>query len=699
MKHFRPGFALLLLAQFAVFWQYANREIVWAYPADFDQSSYLTMDYTLYRGVLRDGLLPALGHYFHEPHPTGLMLPLQDCAAEFLAGPGRMSNLLLNFGYFALLEVVFFVTASWLAGRTAVGWIGVGLLLLLQSPFLAAGGMFDCRIDFIACCLYGTFLCLLIRSDGLRERRWVAAAAGCALLLMSFRFITVTYLLGFCMTLGTLLLGVWLPWRGRAPGAEFVAQSLRRTLVFGAGILALGGVAVAANWKSIHDYYVVGHLTGNERHVRALEMGVSGLAGHLTYYLSSLLHEHLGLVFDVTWLVLAVAGLAAWLGRRPRTGETGPGDPATHGGRWAVPACMVAASLFAPWFILTLDESKSPVVANVLDTPAALLVVLVLARAGRRPARPAGSPAATAPGRSAGPWWAATAALVLILGGINWLTNLTHQGRFSARRTSVEQIGALHDFIGQESARLGFESPVISADMIYDWMVPSTINTALYERTGRWLDARPALGVGIFALTREEVFAKLGRSDFALVSTYPKEGPYPFYDSVRPLAGEIRAWCEAHLMRLRVFRIDSGEVTVYVRPEVALEGLSGEWITPAGVRLRLPSEELGQLRASGKTALVLEGADNLTALPQPPVASARLEGPGGEPGNVDCPAGYTRPAPGTYRIRIDLGAVPPGADAVVDLRLDGAFFVPKEVGINDDTRHLIVTRPTVTRFE
>ena len=125
MKIFRPGLTLLLLVQFALFWQFAKREIVWAYPADFDQSSYLSMDYTLYRNVLQDGLFPALGRYLRQPHPTGIMLPLQDCAIEFLAGPGRLPNLLLNFGYFVLLEIVFFVTARWLAGRTAFGWIGL----------------------------------------------------------------------------------------------------------------------------------------------------------------------------------------------------------------------------------------------------------------------------------------------------------------------------------------------------------------------------------------------------------------------------------------------------------------------------------------------------------------------------------------------------------------------------------------------
>ena len=575
--------------------------------------------------------------------------------------------------------------------------------MLLQSPFLPSGGMFDCRIDFIACCLYGTFVCLLVRSNGLREGLWLAAAAGCALLLLTFRFVTFAYLLGFCTTLFTLLLGLRLLWRGRVRGAVILARSMWRTLALGLGVVATGGALIAAHWQAIHDYYVVGHLTGNEKHIRALEAGVTGRTEHLTYYLSSLLHEHLGTTFLVTFLVLLAVGLAVWFGGRQGKRSAASGSPLTHGGAWVVSVCMILAGLFAPWFILTLDESKSPVVANVLDTPTALLLILLLTALVGSPARTPGASAAPAPVRPGNAWWGVAATFVLVFGSINWLTHLTRQGRFSPRRTSVEQIGALYDFLGDESARMGFRAPTISADMIYDWMIPSTINVSLYERSGRWLDARSALGVAIFAVPREQVFAKLEQSDFALISTFSKEGSYPFYDSIRPLGGEIRTWCEAHLLRLRVFAIDGEQVTVYVRPDVPIEGLSGGWITPAGVRLRILNEELAMIRDGSKSALILEGADNAIWLSQAPVASVRLAGPDGLPGSVDCPSEYTRPSPGTYRIRVDLGplraAVPSGGDAVVDLHLDGASFVPKEKGVNDDTRVLVVTRPSVIRFE
>ena len=613
-----------------------------------------------------------------------------------------MSNLLLNFGYFVLLEIVFFTTARSLSGHSVFGWIGCGLLMMQQTVFLGAGGLFDCRIDFIAYCLYGVFVCLMLRSKGLREKRWLLSAAGCALLMMSFRFITFSYMLGFCTTLFTALLGVRVLWRrGRRREKAILAQAMWRAGALGLGFLIIGGTLIALNWRFIHDYYVVGHLTGNEKHIRAAEVGVTNLTGHLTYYGQSLWHDHLGTPFLLAWLVLAAVGLAGWMISRRRAATASP-RPARLKSVWLVQLLIIFASLFAPWFILTLDESKSGLVANVLVTPATLLVISLVAGLNR-PHWTRGKPVPIASLVPSIRWWYAAAAIVLVLGAFNWLDHLTRQGRFSERRSSVEQIGALYDFLGSESAHRGFDAPRIAADVIYDWIIPSTINVTLYERSGQWLKARPSLGTGIFSVTRAETIADLENSDIALVTTFPKIGPYPFYDSMRSLAGEIGAWCDAHLMRTRVFQIDEGQVTVYMRPNVILEGLSGEWITPDGIRLRIPGEVVAWMRANGKKSIILEGAENPAWLPKAPVASAQQLSPDGLPGKVTCPAEFTLPGPGTYRIRVDLGTLLPvvsdSADVVVAVGFAGAYFVPNEVGINEDSRHLIVSGPRAILFE
>ncbi len=699
MKTPRLLLALLFLAQFGLFWQYAKREIVWAYPGGYDQSAYLTLDTLLYQDILHEGPLSAIRNYLHQIPPTGLMLPLQDSFLHFFLGPGRMSNLLLNFLYFVLLEVAVFTTARWRSGYEAFGWLGCGLLMMQMTAFLSSGGMFDCRIDFIVYSLYGIFLCLLIRSDGMREKRWIVAAGGCAILMVGFRFITFAYLLGMCMTFFTALLGLWMVWRGRWRERAVLGRAMRRTAVLGGVFLVGGGALIARNWRVIHDYYVVGHLTGNEKHLRAIEMGVTNLTGHLTYYFSSLFEEHLGAVFVAAWIALAALGLAGWFFGRSGTLPL-PRRFGRTNGRWIIELLLLCASLFAPWFVLTLDESKSPVVAGVLGPPCVLLLISLVAGLTRR--WRAGSASGT-PVALASTWWSVAAAVTLVLGSANWLNHLARQWQYSSRRPSVEQIGALYDLLGDEAPRRGLTAPRIATDVMYDWLVPSTINVSLFERSGRWLGAHPSLGFSMFAISREEVFSELAKADIALITTFPKEGPYPFYASIRPLGAEINAWCVAHLVRSRTFRIDDGEVTVYFRPNVALEGLSGEWITPAGFRIRVPADIVEKMRVDKQNFLVLEGPENPALLEGLPVASAQLAREDGTSGaGAACPATFALPKTGMYQLRIDLGAqiavLPAGAGAEVTVHLDGASFYPPDVGINDP-RHLVVTKPEVVRFE
>ncbi len=217
----------------------------------------------------------------------------------------------------------------------------------------------------------------------MREKRWLAAAVGVAFLLMSFRFISVAYLLGFCMTLFVCLFGLWWLWRGRRGERVLLGRATRRTAALGGLLLASGGLPIALNWQAIHNYYVVGHLTGSEKRLRVVEAGIFDLRGHLTYYVRSLSWDHLGRAFLVVSLAVVVLGLALWFFGRGKT-LTAPGRRGWCNSKWLVETLVCGASIFAPWFILTVDESKSPVVVGVVAPPCLLLLLsLVNAFASR----------------------------------------------------------------------------------------------------------------------------------------------------------------------------------------------------------------------------------------------------------------------------------------------------------------------------
>lgn len=689
----RLALCFLFLAQFALFRQYAAREIVPAYPTNFDQAAYLYTNYSLYRDVLQQGPFSAINHYLHRSHPTGWMLPLQETLLHLFFGPGRLTALLLNFSYLILLQAVLFDTARWLTGRTALGWLAVGLLMSQLTAFLPAGGMFDCRIDFIVYCLYGIFVCFLVRSDGLRDTRWLAAAGGCALLLFCFRFIVFSYFLGFFTTLFTVLLGLRLIWPGRRRDILIVQRAMRRAAFFGVACAIVGGVVIALNWQAIHDYYVVGHLTGDEKHIRAAEAGITNLGGHLTFYFSALWRKHLGLWFTGAWLLAAILGFALW---RLRSRESGESDR-----RGAVQFAIIGSSLFAPWFILTLDESKSALVANVFAAPVTLLLLVLLAAFDRRrrilPGE-ADSPSRALQGRV----WISVAIVVLLLGAGNWVNRLGRAGTYHDPAAGMQNVGKLYDLLGDEAERFGLKNPKFTVDVVMDWVQPVTLNSSLFERSGRWLNFGCDLGPTIFAVTREQVFAAMNTSDFVLLTDFPKVGTYPFLESMRLLGPEMRAWCDGRMLRVRDFAIRGGQVSLYKRVDAPQpEGLAGGWISPAGIRLRLPREVLEWMRVSGKSSLTMEGNYN-SWLPRMPSARAEVESMDGWPIHTECAANFTLTDGSRYRLTADLkkllGALSSTADVFVNIHLDGSFFVPREVGINQDDRRLIVTGPDAVYY-
>src|SRR5262249_25488410 len=132
--------------------------------------------------------------------------------------------------------------------------------------------------------------------------------------LVLFRFLTLVYFAGILSTfLAIAFVRLWATPRGSA-------ECLRRARsVQGTVLAALVLVTLTAPWlwhnrRAIWAYYVVGHFTGTEKGIRAVEVGLVTRLDHLLFYPKNLLFEHVGLVMAVAVGVAAVAALLLrWL--------------------------------------------------------------------------------------------------------------------------------------------------------------------------------------------------------------------------------------------------------------------------------------------------------------------------------------------------------------------------------------------------
>jgi hypothetical protein len=141
----------------------------------------------------------------------------------------------------------------------------------------------------------------------------------------------------------------------------------------------------------------------------------------------------------------------------------------------------------------------------------------------------------------------------------------------------------------------------------------------------------------------------------------------------------------------RTIQLNSFTATVYVRPTAWISARDGgDWVTSSGLSietLRASLRRFPQIRLSGLA--------NYSWLPKIPVVSATIEIDGDF---LTVPASLRRLG-NNYEILIDTSSIKlPASDRIrVHLSFD-TFFVPKQIGINDDPRELVVQAPSLVQL-
>lgn len=585
--------ALLLSVQIGLLRHYARRQITWAYPANYDQVQYLWQSYDTYAHIQADGWLLGLRYGLQMWAPQGMLIHVQASLLFMLLGPARLTALTLNFIYFVLFQVTLVWTLYWLTRRWEIPLIGLGLLLAARSPFLMFGGLMDFRIDFIALCLFGMLICLVIRSGMFVSRRWSLAVGALAILLVFFRFLTATYLVGIFGAFG-----LFLSWRLlRTQGDRHAhAQALRR----------LGGLALASGlflvavlptlWyhrEQLWSYYGVGHLVGEEKNIRARAMNISNIAIALLYYPGSVVVHHTGAVF----LIIGTTTLATtaivlrdqsplytlFLQTRERQ-STIPEDTRRYTYiahiieylRAPVPIgtaqvensidamdvravyIFLTLCLLVPYTILTLDVSKSPVVGNVFLPVVLWLIVftaIVLSRAlsldSDHPVLKRALPV--------------LAALSIGAGMLYQYVQFNQPSSLSKNRSDTEQVLQLHDLIFQYSREHGLIAPRVSSDHIVDYINANIVNVVIYERHGVFFRSQPGLGTSILAIDQANAIEQIRRSDFVVLSTPRAEErlTFPFDILMESLHPQLVAICDQQFAQLGRFQIANRDLVLY----------------------------------------------------------------------------------------------------------------------------------------
>ena len=526
--------ALLLVLQWAMFVRFTHRELLGAYPTGHDQAVYLSQTYEVFDFIAKEGLSDGVRHGLFMRLPQGTMLHVQGALLMLLGGPNRVTALSLNFIYFAVLECVVIYTLLWLTKRWSFAFLGLGLLLTTRSRFLLTGGVVDFRLDHIAFCLFGVFVCLAVRSRVFASRGWSIAAACAAALLILFRFQAALTLGASLAVLLTIL--CFMAWRGDAGRRTATLERIRGLLLAGALIALITLPAIWLAWESLLGYYFGAASQAQER---AAEHSATGLFLYWAFYGPSLLY-HLGPVFCALALLMVAA---MWVFRNREACQR-PVDPYT--------LLFLGVMLLVPLAVLTIYPVRNTVVVNVVITPAlGLLMATVSSLAGRTTPR-------------------VIFAVLALASGVCMELAMSARGVPHREPDTVRNVNRLYDEIAVRSRERGWTAPRVSIDRVQEYFFHPLATVRSYERHGLLLRPHALLGTGLQAPPLASALEAIRNSDIAIVTDPDSpEGPgfaYPFNLAMKQAQAQLRETAERYLEPAARFQAFSHRFTLYIRP-------------------------------------------------------------------------------------------------------------------------------------
>lgn len=678
---------MMLLLDWAAVKHFYIRELLPTYPRSYDQASYLGLAIDLYRGILDHGVWRGLVTALRHASPQGQLVPIEVALAFLTAGANRVSALGVNMLHFVLLQGALIVLGLWqrrVGAALAIAGIGASAALISQDT----GGLQDLRLDFAAFGALAAVGCLIVRTMAFRERGWsILAGVGVGLLGLT-RLISMIFVVGGAA--GFFLLLLWPAWRG--------IWQARMRLVNLIISLSVAGCLVApvllSNWPSVVQYYVVGHGTSNERHVRAIELGLHSTRDHLLYYPRSVM----ALTGRAFWILCAALLLLAVMARLRTSRASTAASHATDDDQSRIDerlsATFLSCVIVTMYVVLTSDLSKSPIVgAQFVAVILPLLCVFRLWPTDTEPRAP------MVPSSVAG-WPLMAGALLFLAGHLVFVTGYFRHSPAATPAADTSAFMQIVDDIVLRSQTAGQQAPVVSFDELTDFFNMGVLKVLAFERHGINLTPQPALGrnvIGLGAVTMQDAQADIERSDFVVIGhDRPVDGNdvYPVNQSLRRLAPTLYAMAARDMIRVRDAAFFGRQVTLFARPVVRCQGESGGWISDAGLVCQAEGSELRRwpiVELQGSGPFYLMGSDLGVTATTSDDNGARVVSP--------CQLSLDRTRNGSwgqpYVVRCDVGAARGALDKPVQMTIVfNQYFVPRDRGINADVRRLVAAWPT-----
>lgn len=666
------GLVGLFLLEFFIFRTYVFRELLDYYPIGHDQVGYLSVAYKAYEMALTKGLLNIFSSEFALP--TSIFFIPQGVLSFLFFDATRFSALLVNFFYFGALQLVLLYVVRYVTGRWSFSVLALGLLLVMGMPYMSVGGLDDFRIDFSAMCLYGVFISCVIRSDLFLYRKWVIFSAVVAIFLILLRYLTVTYIVSIIGLMFLVLMSKIQLSKRQSQKCELYKQRIKNLFLLAFIVGAITAIFLWINREAIYNYYIVGHLVGEERYIRLREQGIFNAWDFIRYYPNSFWKEHLGFpaIYLISFLLLILLAFRIQ-NRKQISSIVLPKLSSTLGET----ALFLGICILVPLTILTIDVSKSPIAIGITIVPFIWLVLcalVVLTKKGREKSLKV-------------MWFLAGVAFLYGLGNYLYAFG-RHVPLYYQDKAST--ITKMNQDIGDYIISMQWKNPQVATDQRLSYINAYTVSVLTYEKRHVWLDVQAArLGGSIFTIKESEAINALKKSDIFVfnLGEYPVSS-YPFDNDMRQIRPKLRELADQQFIRLGDYDFYDSTYRVYARPDFSMDGASGDWITAQGMVVKIPNQV-----AKIADKIELSGTFNPNWLSPKTKIYATFQNAAGQKISLDAKMNLSGDR---YLIQCNLPQNWFGEALRIQFTFSD-YFIPKKLGINEDERKLVIMAPTEKR--
>lgn len=541
---------LLFFAQYYQFTTYLHREIIHFYPANYDQASFLPYVYSLYENIKQNGLFSIL--HRSSILPTGILFPINAMISFLFLGAARFSALLPNFVYYILLQLTAFITVTKLSGQKAFGFMFVGLILSLNTPF-CVGGIADFRMDFIALCLYGIISLLVIQSDIFHSRKGTVLITLLVSVMILMRFITLFYfsLLAFVLFAYYAVLYFY--------SKEIAIKSMAKTRCFH---LMLCGVVLfffllpdlILIKSALYQYYFIGHLKGVELPFRLTPKTETWFS----YYPDMIRDIHIGkrgmLLFKTLlyfYGFLYFIYIISFFFKNPKRSSS----PVSK----EIMVFLILSTL-CPIIILSADPSKSGVVGGIVDIPFLGLIIFFCIYVDNRLRLIFKTS------------WVdgilKTITLGILIMGFAYQWQSFNIKSSSAHLKELATLNQMYQDIANYANQQKWPVIHLSLDYVSDYLNTGSFSTLYYEKYGKLIKlSQERLGNLLFyPITEAESIDSLKASNVIILSMdpYPTDTFFPGNTSILPFRSHLFNYANAHFHVLGNYEFLGVKRRVYV---------------------------------------------------------------------------------------------------------------------------------------